>query len=810
MLVFIGEELDKQINKNKNRKDIIKRLNKVIKCLREITDITEFNKKSLGYKEFKGIKNTSVFGIDLGLCASSTMSAERIIASEIDLSDDEFELFKYHINSNSSLSKKGIILHFYCNHDEQNRKAKVVSKRNVTVSDAIFVDDYTTEEIHLIENSVALKSNYTEIIKDDYDNPNVHFKVLSIDKHINIINEYLNNEFIHSQKPYIVNGIAGSGKTEIIVRLIHDISKIYENAKILYVTFSKKLTDNVNEKCSTFKNEKIWINTLKELIGNQINKKDMEYENFNTFLKFLDYYINLNTGVDYSLQTKVKKIVKNYDCYKIYSEIYGIVFGYMLLKWDRGNTPLINFNDYSSMSDKDRMFYDEESITIYELAKLYYSYCKKNNLSSYNEESINIIYQNNKIKYDYVFIDEIQDLTECQIKMLYSLVKNGKNFYISGDIKQMINPTFFDVGRIKQMFSYNKVYEISEPPSLNSNFRNSKIVTNLINYYNEIRKKYVSSLKLENMIPEESKNNSSGNVYIYNGNVQEIIDKIKDASNYAIVVDDKELEMIETQNLSDDLSIFYTPQGIKGVEYENVLVLNMLCGKKEIYEELYNFGKKKDKSLHYSFNLFYVAITRAKYNLIILEKESTSVLKELQENVEDIFVTANIDEIDFKYDKDAFQFFKHGEDNITQGDYVRAKQNFKKCFNADNFDLIGTAKVEKYIDICEIYMKSLKDSELAQIFEHKGYYDFALKHYEESNDYSKAAIMCLMSNKENNYFEMMLKQNNINIFSLYSENVVYNNKLDEYFENKNKIINESNKQIDDYLKYINLLINDIK
>ena len=810
MLVFIGEELDKQINKNKNRKDIINRLNKVIKYLRSITNVTEFSKKSLGYKEFKGINNASVFGIDLGLCASSTMSAERIIASEIDLSDDEFELFKYHVNNNSSLSRKGIILHFYCNHDEQNRKAKVVSKRNVTISDTIFIDDYTKEEINLIENSIALKSNYTEIIKDDYDNPNVHFKVLSIDKHINIINEYLNNEFIHSQKPYIVNGIAGSGKTEIIVRLIHDISKIYENAKILYVTLSKKLTDNVNEKCSTFKNDKIWINTLKELIGNQTNKKDMEYENFNKFLDFLDYYINLNTGVDYNLQNKVKKIVKNYDYYKIYSEIYGIVFGYMLPKWNRGNIPFISFNDYYSMPDKDRMFYGEESKTIHELAKLYYSYCKENNLSSYNEESINIIYQNNKMKYDYVFIDEVQDLTECQIKMLYSLVKNSKNFYISGDIKQMINPTFFDVGRIKQMFSYNNVYDIVEPSSLNSNFRNSKIVTNLINYYNEVRKKCVPSLKLENMIPEESKNNSSGNVYIYNGDIQEIVDKIKDASNYAIVVDDKELEIIKTQNLINDLSMFYTPQGIKGVEYENVLVLNMLCSKKEVYEELYNFGKKKDKSLHYSFNLFYVAITRAKYNLIILEKETTPVLKELQENVEDIFVTSNIDEIDFKYDKDAFQFFKHGEENITQGDYVRAKQNFKKCFNADNFELLGSKIVEKYIDICDIYMRVLKDSELAQMFEQKGYYDFALKHYEESNDYDKAAMMCLMSDKENNYFEMIIKQNNLNIFSLYSENELYNKKLDEYFENKNNTINEFNKQIDEYFKYINLLINDIK
>ena len=108
------------------------------------------------------------------------------------------------------------------------------------------------------------------------------------------------------------------------------------------------------------------------------------------------------------------------DYYKIYSEIYGIIFGYMLPSWSRGNTALISYDDYYSISEKDRMFYNEDCKIIYEIAKLYYNYCKEKNLSSYNEEAINILYQANKKKYDYVFIDEVQDLTECQIKMLYS------------------------------------------------------------------------------------------------------------------------------------------------------------------------------------------------------------------------------------------------------------------------------------------------------------------------------------------------------------------------------------------------------
>lgn len=359
------------------------------------------------------------------------------------------------------------------------------------------------------------------------------------------------------------------------------------------------------------------------------------------------------------------------------------------------------------------------------------------------------------------------------------------------------------------MFSHNNVYSIVEPPSLNSNFRNSKVVTNLINYYNVIRKRLVPNLKIEDMIPEESRNNSSGNVYIYNGDVADILEKIRDASNYAIVVDDSELKKLESEYANEDLSMFYSPQGIKGVEYENVLALNMLCSKKDVYDDLYALGKAKDKSLHYSFNLFYVAITRAKYNLIILEKLNTPILSELGECVDDITITSDIDDIDFKYNKDAFQFFKHGIDNISQGNFIKAKQNFKKCLNADNFEVLGVAKIKKHIEVCDIYMTSSKDSELAQIFEEKGFFDFALRHYEECNNYAKAAIMALMCHNEYNYFETIIKQNNMNIFSLYSDNTLYNNKLDEYFKAKNSIVKNINDEIDDYLKYINLQINDL-
>lgn len=779
MQVFIGEKLKKQINNDiKNRKDIIARLDNIVEKVKSYKNQTEIDIK--GFKQFRGTKYP-VYAFDIGLNKSSSMAGERLIVSFVDLQDKNSEIFKRVVEDDDLKNdNQGILLHIICKHDDQNNVANLISNEYISNQDYIDASTYfTNEEINSINESIELKSKYEKYVDYRYLDPKI--TVLSLDKYEII------DKFVYDTQPTIVRGIAGSGKTEIIIKAMHDLSKATTNEKILYLTLSLELKDSVQKKCETFEHNNIQFETLKSLYRKYLNT-DRNYENFNNFEEFIEYYKN-NENKNYQLKNKIINFINNNNTFNIYSEIYGLINGYMLKDWNRTNTYKITLDEYMNTIDDYKMFDQNEQKIIYDIADLYDEYCKNHDLLSYNHDSIDILNMNGKEKYDYIFVDEVQDLTEVQIAAVYSLVKNRNNILLSGDEKQVINPTFFKVGRINQLFlKYEKSLLKTTP--LNANFRNSKSVTELINYYNSIRNKYLPALKIENMIEEESKNASSGHVYNYVGDTKELIDKINDSANSAIIVDEKEYKKLEKNN-EVDMRTIYTAQKCKGIEFDNVLTLNMLGEKKDLYDDLYEKGKTKDTSLHYNFNLFYVAITRSIYNLVMYEEFETKIFNELINNIDSITKIDDIEELELSYDKDALSFFLVGKKNLEKMDYIRAQKNFEKAKKASNIEDIGINEIDKYINISKIYLLFKTDKDLAQEFEKNGYYDFALKHYEEIRDFKNASMMCLLIPNSINRFKNIIMQEKVNIFDLYTSNGEYNKAIDNYFKSEYRKIIES-------------------
>ena len=791
MKIFISDKLEKQIdNEISNRKDIISRLNSLVQKIKTYRIISDcYNDK--GFKQFRGCKYP-IYGFDIGLNSSSTMAGERLIVSFLDLNDSNYNIFKRVIEEEElKTEKQGIIFHKICKHDEQGKTARDIAKTSNEFHEYIDAEKYfSSGEIKSINDEIELKSKF-KMIKNSYDSQKVI--VLTSEKY-NII-----DKFVYDTKPVFLSGVAGSGKTEIIIKTLHDISKNCPDKKLLYITLSLDLKDNVQKKCETFEHDNIRFETVKSLYGRYI--KTNNYEDFNVFNDFVENDLKKYIP-DHVKLNKALQFIEKSNVYNVYSEIYGLIYGYMLSNWSRENSYMLSLSEYIDIHEDYKMFEKNEQHIIYEIAQIYEKYCIEHNYSLYNRDSIDILKHKNIEKYDYIFVDEVQDLTEVQINTIYSLLRDRNNIFLSGDEKQVIHPTFFKKSRMYQLFlKYGKDYYKTEP--LNSNFRNSKAVIELINYYNSIRKNYLPALKVENMVEEESKNYSSGNVYNFIGDTDELIEKINDSANSAIIIDEKEYNRIKKEN-KIDMRTIYTAQKCKGIEFDNVLTMNMLSAKKDLYEDLYKNGKSKDSSLHYNFNLFYVAITRTIYNLVMYEEFETKILKELMENVNSITKISNINELELMYDKDARSFMDLGRKNLAKKDYERALKNFEKAKEANNIEEIDYNELEKYIAVSKIYMKYQSDRELAQIFESHKYYDFAKRHYEESNNHKKAALMCLLMKNSDNEFKSIVLQEKINVFDLYSNNNEYNNAIDAYFKreyntisditDENKVINEIIKE----------------
>lgn len=795
MYVIESEILEKQISNNSKRKDIVSRLNKIIDKLFYYETIEEIvADKDLGFKTFKG-KNYDVGGIDIGKTNSSSLSGERLIVSFLKNRDKNNEFIYKTTDETINDKKIKILLHFYCKHDDQNKKSDLVNESYIRNHDYIPLEKIlSSNDIQDVDNSVNLKSKYNNIVYSDYMKPKV--TVLSMDKF-----DYI-SKFLFDTKPTILTGIAGSGKTEVIIRIMHDIAKIDNSKKILYVTFSEHLTLYVEEKCSTFNHINVDFYSLKSLIRklSRTNINEKEFGTIQTFNEFIKEYKNSKLDVDYNLKNKLLVFTNNNSNYRIYSDIYGIITGSMLDQWDRKTIQMISFEEYKSTTKDYKLFEESELHNVYELAKLYIKYLEENNLLSYNIESIKLLNSDTKEIYDYVLVDEIQDLTECQIMMLKKLVKNDNNILLCGDTKQVINPTFYKRGRIEKLFNIsNKSIYI-----LNSNYRNSKSITKLINKINSIREEKLTALHQEDQMLEDSKNTSHGNVYNYNGNIDDLLSYFEGAG-FDVIVDEKEFELLEQKG--KDTYNFYTVQQSKGREFENVCVLNLLSNKEDIFKEIWYNTKSKDASLHYNFNLYYVAITRTKNNLILVEQKQVDMFNHILETVNCIEEVSDPSEIDIYSDKSAFAYYNEGRKLVDEnGLYEKAKRWFEKCKSAENIDDLGFEKVNKMLEVCDIYISFHTDKELSKVFEDNKHYEYAYKHYKALNDCKKMALMCII---QHNYEEFIniVKKFKINIFDLYGGK--YDKDLDDFLDIKVNKVDELVNAVSYYVDEANKIMSNI-
>ncbi|MFP4178103.1 MAG: UvrD-helicase domain-containing protein [Acholeplasmataceae bacterium] len=173
------------------------------------------------------------------------------------------------------------------------------------------------------------------------------------------------------------------------------------------------------------------------------------------------------------------------------------------------DAPLIDRFTYTGLKDAYSRFTSEERKTIYDFAQnVYQPYLEKNNLYDDNDLARQVILALNRTldeRLDYVLIDEIQDLTEMQVYMLLRLARNPKDVILTGDVSQVINPTFFRKGRIGVIFKnrFAVDWDRNKVLTLDENYRNSRNIVEVAKKIVEIRQETLG--KYTEDIVEESK-----------------------------------------------------------------------------------------------------------------------------------------------------------------------------------------------------------------------------------------------------------------------------------------------------------------
>lgn len=101
-------------------------------------------------------------------------------------------------------------------------------------------------------------------------------------------------------------------------------------------------------------------------------------------------------------------------------------------------------------------------------------------------------------RYDFIVVDEVQDLTMAQLALVFATLKRPGNFMLCGDSNQIVHPNLFSWSRVKTLFWRDEALgERQELRVLRANFRNGREATRVANTLLRIKHRRFGSIDRE-------------------------------------------------------------------------------------------------------------------------------------------------------------------------------------------------------------------------------------------------------------------------------------------------------------------------
>jgi hypothetical protein len=253
-------------------------------------------------------------------------------------------------------------------------------------------------------------------------------------------------------------------------------------------------------------------------------------------------------------------------------------------------------------------------------------------------------------QYDFLVVDEVQDLTNTQLALVLRTLKSAGRFLLCGDSNQIVHPNFFSWSAVKSLFWRDP--ELAERQTLSVlavNYRNTRAVTRMANMLLKIKHARFGSIDRESNHLVQPASDAEGEVRLLSDKdaVKRDLDARSRASTrFAVLV-------LRDEDKAEARAVFRTPlvfsvHEAKGLEYPNVILYRFVSGQRQAYAEIcegvdaadlereqldYRRAKdKRDRSLElwkFYVNALYVAITRAVERLYLVESDLAHPLLQL-------------------------------------------------------------------------------------------------------------------------------------------------------------------------------------
>lgn len=489
-------------------------------------------------------------------------------------------------------------------------------------------------------------------------------------------------------KPLICTGCAGSGKTLISVEMYKNIvdeffsSEAVDELELIYLTYNQYTINSVRplllDKVKSA-NAKTIEDYFKGIVGNDaLAGKTIVNEE-----KFFEWWSNdtLSNITDF----KKKNILLEYKRNNLGRYAYTFFRGFfkgslykMKITFSQPYLTKLQFTDL--IRSKNEPVSANDIDNMYELFDLYQKYLDKNNFIDDNDLARMVSTKvNNGVanQYQRIIVDEVQDLTEVQLDAIIKSSSDKRKLYFFGDQNQSINPTLFDISTIQRCLMANLVNEVVEPYKMNKSYRVGPLLADYINSLTDIINKKIGSsgdpLETSALTTDDSK-------WGYKTKSQHDADEIlvqafRDAKSIVIVPDSKTIDELVERFGEEAKDRAITIYDSKGLEWDKVILYNMLSFNNEKFEEILK-DKAYNSTLHRMiFNQYYVGCTRAHVFFVVIESKVSDIVENtiLGRLIEAPYNVVSADNSSESWILEGQRLFNFGEYKLARNALLRAK-----------------------------------------------------------------------------------------------------------------------------------------
>ncbi|WP_029050351.1 ankyrin repeat domain-containing protein [Cupriavidus sp. amp6] len=426
--------------------------------------------------------------------------------------------------------------------------------------------------------------------------------------------------------PLVVVGSAGSGKTALTLEKL----KQAEGAT-LYVTHSPYLARNARD--------------LYYANGFEHSNQEAVFLSYREFIESIRMPEGREAGWPDFAQwfERQRHSFRDIDGHQAFEEIRGVIAA--------AAQGVLERDAYMALGVRQSIFAADVRGRLYDLFEKYRAWLSDNGL--YDLNLVAHAWQPlASASYDFIVIDEVQDLTMVQLALVLKTLRKPGQFLLCGDSNQIVHPNFFSWSQVKGLFWHDpQLAEQQTLRVLTANFRNGSEATRVANRLLKVKHRRFGSIDRESNFLVDAVGGEAGQVSLLpdKDNVKRELDqRIRQSTQCAVLVLRDEDKAEARRHFSTPL--LFSIHEAKGLEYDNIVLYRFVSDHRSEFADIaegvdrqdlaadtltYRRARdKSDKSLEvYKFfvNALYVALTRAVKNLYLIESDTAHPLFALLE-----------------------------------------------------------------------------------------------------------------------------------------------------------------------------------